>query len=227
MDEEKIKENSELLEDLPLEHNPTKDFLYFLWDLVKTGVVVFLIAFSIRHFLIQPFIVDGGSMLPTLIDDEYLLAEKLSYLIGDPKRGDIIIFKYPKNPTNSYIKRIIGLPGETVEIENNNVTIRTQDNSEGMILNETYLAAGSETLSPDNKKITLTLDGGEYFVMGDNREHSSDSREWGVMPEENIVARAWLTIKPLDKFGIQKRVVYPELSLEKLEEYTINFLPGQ
>jgi len=221
MNQKRIKENSELLNDLPLEHNPTKDFLYFLWDLIKTGVVVFLIAFSIRHFLIQPFIVDGGSMLPTLIDDEYLLAEKLSYLMGEPKRGDIIIFKYPKNPTNNYIKRVIGLPGETVEIDDNKVTIRTHKDATGEILDETYLPSNTQTLSPDQKKITLTLDDGEYFVMGDNREHSSDSREWGVMPEENIIARAWLTIKPLDKFGIHKRLSYPEISLESLGQFAI------
>lgn len=227
MDDEKVKENSELLENLPLEHNPTKDFLYFLWDLLKTGVVVFLIAFSIRHFLVQPFIVDGASMLPTLIDDEYLLAEKFSYLTGDPKRGDIIIFKYPKNPANSYIKRIIGLPGETVEIEDNQVIIKDSKNTDGVVLNETYLSSGTETLSPNQKKITLTLDNGEYFVMGDNREHSSDSREWGIMPEENIVARAWLTIKPLDKFGIHKRFTYPEISLDSLEKYALSFLADQ
>ncbi len=221
MDDKETKENSELLNDLPLEHNPTKDFLYFLWDLIKTGVIVFLIAFSIRHFLIQPFIVDGGSMLPTLIDDEYLLAEKLSYLMGNPKRGDIIIFKYPKNPTNSYIKRVIGLPGETVEIDDNQVLIRTHDNESGNILDETYLTAGIQTLSPDQKKITLTLDDGEYFVMGDNREHSSDSREWGVLPEENIIARAWLTIKPLDKFGIHQRLTFPEISFESLGQYAV------
>ena len=220
MDQEKIKENSDLLNDLPLEHNPTKDFLSFLWDLLKTGVIVFLIAFSIRHFLIQPFIVDGGSMLPTLIDDEYLLAEKLSYLVGDPKRGDIIIFKYPKNPTNSYIKRIIGLPGETVEIEDNMVIIRTHENPNNTVLEETYLASDTQTLSADQKKITLTLDNGEYFVMGDNREHSSDSREWGVLPEENIVARAWLTIKPFDKFGIYERLTYPEISLSNIEHFS-------
>lgn len=204
--------NSEMLNDLPLQHDPVKDFFYFVWDLVKTGVIVFIVAFLIRYFLIQPFIVDGGSMMPSYVDQEYLLAEKLSYTISSPKRGDVIIFKYPNNPTINYIKRVIGLPGETVEISNNQIRIINTSHPSGVVLDESYISKSIKTLTGSDKKIVATVPNDSYFVMGDNREHSSDSREWGNLPRANIVGRSWLTVKPLDRFGFQHHVLYPGLS---------------
>lgn len=193
---------------MPVENRPTKDFLYFLWDLLKTGIVVFVIAFAIRYFLIQPFVVEGNSMLPNFIDTEYLLAEKLSYSLSAPERGDVVIFKYPKNPSVNFIKRVIGLPGETVTIENNTVKITNNTNPNGFVLNESkYLTSSQKTLTSE-KVFSITLKDNEYFVMGDNREHSSDSREWGALPKTNIIGRAWLVIKPLDRFGIEHRLSY-------------------
>lgn len=206
--EKKYAQNSETLNDMPVENQPTKDFLYFLWDLLKTGVVVFVIAFAIRYFLIQPFVVEGNSMLPNFIDTEYLLAEKLSYSLATPERGDVVIFKYPKNPSVNFIKRVIGLPGDTVTIENNTVKIINNANPSGFTLDESkYLASNEKTLTSE-KVFSATLRDNEYFVMGDNREHSSDSREWGVLPKANIIGRAWLVIKPLDRFGIEHRISY-------------------
>jgi len=210
--------SGEVLNDLPLENDPVKDFFYFVWDLLKTGIIVFVIAFLIRYFLIQPFIVEGSSMLPNYVDQEYLLAEKLSFSLSAPKRGDVIIFKYPNNPSVNYIKRVIGLPGETVEIANNKVTIINKDHPAGIVLKEDYLPSNAQTLTSDNKKFSSTLTENSYFVMGDNREHSSDSREWGMLPRANILGRAWLTVKPLDRFGIQHRVSYPNISIA-LERY--------
>ncbi len=211
----KIEEisNGEMLNDIPLKKDPAGDFLMFIWDLIKTGVIVFIIAFSIRYFLIQPFIVEGGSMLPNFIDQEYLLAEKLHYFIGEPNRGDVVIFKYPNNPTTNFIKRVIALPGETIEIENSQIKIINQEHPSGVILNESaYLASNVKTLTQSREKFSKKLGQDEYFVMGDNREHSSDSREWGILPKTNIIGRAWLTLKPLDKFGVQKKIVYHGLS---------------
>lgn len=203
---------SEELNNLEVENNPTKDFMYFVFDLLKTGVVVFIIAFCLRYFAVQPFIVDGESMMPDYVNNEYLLAEKVSYLIGQPQRGDVVVFRYPGNPNVSYIKRIIGLPGETVEIANNIVTIINSNHPDGTKINETYLLSTTLTLTNDPGVFKKTLSTDEYFVMGDNRQHSSDSREWGILPKANIIGRAWFTIVPSEKFGVQKRITYPELS---------------
>lgn len=213
--------NSEMLNDLPLQSDPVKEFFYFVWDLIITGIVVFVIAFLIRYYLIQPFIVDGGSMMPNYVNQEYLLAEKLSYAISSPSRGDVIIFKYPNNPTINYIKRVIGLPGETVEINNNQVKIINTNHPNGVILDESYLPKDAKTLTGSDKKILTTVSDNSYFVMGDNREHSSDSREWGILPESNIIGRAWLTVKPLDRFGFQYHVSYPGLTLRYLINRTL------
>lgn len=212
------KSSGEVLNDLPMENDPVKDFFYFVWDLLKTGIIVFIIAFLIRYFLIQPFIVEGSSMLPNYVDQEYLLAEKLSFSLSAPKRGDVVIFKYPNNPSVNYIKRVIGLPGETVQISDNKVTIINKDHPEGVILDESYLPSNTQTLTSDGKKLSVSVSDNSYFVMGDNREHSSDSREWGLLPRTNILGRAWLTVKPLDRFGVQHRVDYPNLSFN-LEQY--------
>lgn len=217
---QKDPKNSEMLNDLPLQHDPVKDFFYFVWDLVKTGVIVFVVAFLIRYFLIQPFIVDGGSMMPNYINSEYLLAEKLSYAISAPKRGDVVIFKYPNNPSVNYIKRVIGLPGETVEIADSKITIKNSAHPNGVVLTEDYLPSNIKTLTGSDKIFVLTVPNNGYFVLGDNREHSSDSREWGILPEANIIGRSWLTIKPLDMFGLKRHVTYPGLSLEDMIDQT-------
>lgn len=206
---EKYTDNSETLNNLPPENNPSRDFLSFIWDLLKTFVIVFVIAYAIRYFLVQPFVVEGASMLPNFEDKEYLLAEKISYSFSEQKRGDVVIFSPPTNPQVNYIKRIIGLPGETIKIANNQVTIINNENPSGVVLNENYLQKGVKTYPPDNKDLfQIKIPDDSYFVMGDNREHSSDSREWGALPSVNIIGRTWLIIKPLDRFGIQKRVEY-------------------
>lgn len=212
--------NGEMLNDMPMQKDPTGDFLYFVWDLIKTGVIVFLIAFSIRYFLIQPFIVEGSSMMPNYIDKEYLLAEKFNYLFGSPKRGDVVIFRYPNDPSTNFIKRVIGLPGETVQIEDSVISIINQEHPSGVILKEDlYLSADVKTLTDARGKYSKTLGPDEYFVLGDNREHSSDSREWGILPKANIIGRAWLTLKPLDRFGVQKRISYDGISLNQFVEH--------
>jgi len=209
------EKNSEELNNFKAANNPAKDFMYFVLDLLKTGVIVFVIAFCLRYFAVQPFIVDGASMMPNYVDKEYILAEKISYITGAPKRGDVIVFRYPENPSISYIKRVIGLPGETVKIENNIVTIINNNHPDGVPLSELYLSPDALTLAEGSTSgaFTSKIGDNEYFVIGDNRQHSSDSREWGLLPKSNIIGRAWMTILPTNKFGIQKRVNYNGLSL--------------
>ncbi len=205
--------NSEELNNMEVDNNPAKDFMYFLFDLLKTGVIVFVIAFCLRYFAVQPFVVDGESMMPNYVNNEYILAEKVSYLTGQPRRGDVTVFRYPGNPNISYIKRIIGLPGETIIIEDNSVKIINNDYPNGFTLNETYLPASDLTLISDgNGTMKKTLGNDEFFVMGDNRQHSSDSREWGALPRANIIGRSWLTVLPFNKLGIHKHINYSYLA---------------
>ena len=208
------EKNSEELNNFKAANNPAKDFMYFILDLLKTGIIVFIVAFALRYFAVQPFIVDGQSMMPTYVDKEYILAEKISYMTGMPKRGDVIVFRYPGNPSISYIKRIIGLPGETVKIDNNVVTIINDKHPDGVPISELYLGSDTLTLAEGTTigAYTQKVADNEYFVMGDNRQHSSDSREWGLLPKANIIGRAWMTILPANMFGIQKRINYNGLS---------------
>lgn len=200
--------NAEELNNLKVVHDPANDFFYFVFDLIKTAIIVFILAFSLRYFVVRPFIVDGESMMPNFVNNEYILAEKISYLIGQPERGDVVVFQYPGNPSVNYIKRIIGLPGETVKIANNKITIVSSSHPNGEVLTESYIPSDSKTYAMDQGSFEKTLGSNEYFVMGDNRQHSSDSREWGALPKTNIIGRAWLTIVPFNRFGIHSRISY-------------------
>jgi signal peptidase I len=165
-----------------------------------------LIAFAIRYFVIQPFVVDGDSMLPTFINNEYLIAEKVSYDFKQPSRGDVVIFRYPKNPEIIYIKRVIGLPGEQVVIKGGKVFVAESASEQPKEINEKYIPSSVKTeifsqTGPDSELKVLLKDN-EFFVLGDNRDHSSDSREWGVLPKANIIGRVWITVTPLDRFKI-------------------------
>lgn len=214
MDDERDQEsNAEELNNLKVIQNPANDFLYFVFDLFKTASVVFVLAFALRYFVVRPFIVDGESMMPNYVNNEYILAEKISYLVGEPGRGDVVVFQYPGNPSVNYIKRIIGLPGETVVIKDDQVFVKNSTHPNGIVLPENYLPSDFKTYAANNSVFEKTLSGTEYFVMGDNRQHSSDSREWGALPQTNIIGRAWLTIVPFNRFGIHSRITYSELSL--------------
>jgi signal peptidase I len=219
-----IISNSEQLNNLTAELNPARDFWNFLLDLLKTGVIVFVIAFLLRYFAIQPYIVEGISMMPNYENREYLLAEKLSYSFGQPNRGDVVIFRYPKNPSVNYIKRIIALPGEKIKIANNAVTIYNTKNPNGMVLDETYIPTNSRTYtSYENGILEQSLKDNEYFVMGDNRENSSDSREWGVLPKGNIVGRSWLTLIPIRRAGFHSHHTYSSIISPTLQKIKLAF----
>jgi signal peptidase I len=168
----------------------------FFTELLKFVIIAVLIVIPVRFFVAQPFIVSGASMDPTFDTGQYLIVDELSYHFTAPARGEVIIFRYPKDPSQFFIKRIIGLPGETVRISQGVVQIITQDGktvplSEPYVVNKGNGADLSVTLSPT-----------EYFVMGDNRPESSDSRSWGVLPKQNIIGRAFIRLLPLQTIGI-------------------------
>jgi len=168
-----------------------------LYEIIKTITFVLLAAFIIRYFLIQPFVVEGQSMEPNFHNNEYLIVEKVSYRFHQPKRGEVIIFKAPNNPQFDYIKRIIGLPGETIKISNSNVYVND------IRLDESYLTAAEKTYLTQDPKITIerSLGQDEFFVLGDNRTHSSDSREFGALNKSNIIGRVWVSVYPWNNFG--------------------------
>lgn len=162
-----------------------------VWETVKFVALALLIVTPIRMFIAQPFIVNGSSMDPTFATGQYLIVDEISYRLNEPERGDVIVLRYPRDPKKFFIKRIIGLPGETVEIDEGAVTIRNAEHPEGFELSEPYI------MYPKNDTLAKTMGTGEYFVMGDNRAASSDSRYWGTVPEDLIVGRAFLRLLPI------------------------------
>jgi len=181
-----------------------------IWEIVKMVFWVVVIIVPIRVFLIQPFFVQGASMEPNFEDKQYLIVNELGYKttsIGSAftvkpfkelQRGDVVVFRYPKNPKIFYIKRIIGLPGEKIEISGDKVKIFNSEAPNGFVLNESkYLSTSVMT----SGEINMTL-GGEYFVMGDNREYSSDSRSWGPVPEVDVMGKVVLRAWPVSKASL-------------------------
>lgn len=181
------------------------------WELVRFAIIALVIVIPIRIFIAEPFVVSGSSMIPTFNDGDYLIVDQLSYELGKPKRNDIAIFKYPLDPKNNperslmsrffdpgkyFIKRIIGLPNETVDIKSGVVTITNEENKNGFTLSEPYVKNNSN----DNKHFELGSD--EYFVMGDNRSGSSDSRYWGPVKKEFLTGKAFLRLLPINKIGL-------------------------
>lgn len=166
-------------------------------EIVRFSLFALLIVLPIRLFIAQPFIVSGASMETTFSTGQYLIVDQLTYHLEEPQRGDVIIFRYPKDPSKFFIKRVIGVPGDTVNISGNEVKITNTAFPEGVVLDESYILS----MKP-NTTLTEILGDGEYFVMGDNRDASSDSRAWGVLQRDNIVGRAFLRLFPLTKVGV-------------------------
>lgn len=170
----------------------------FIIEVVKIALIAAAVVLIIRYFLIQPFFVKGASMEPNFSDGQYLIVDELSYRLRDPNRGEVIVFRYPKDPKQFYIKRIIGLPGEQVEISDNRVIIYNGQHTSGEVLEENYLPDNELTFP--NRKWRLKDD--EYFVMGDNRTASSDSRIWGPLGKKFVVGKVFLRAFPFDKFTV-------------------------
>ncbi|MCE9644035.1 signal peptidase I [Candidatus Parcubacteria bacterium] len=172
-----------------------------LQEMARFAFLTLAIIVPIRLFVAEPFIVSGASMEPTFDTGEYLVVDRLSYHFSEPERGDVIIFRYPKDPSKYFIKRIVGLPGETVEISQGEVTIKNSVYPKGFALDQSYIRFPRE----DDGEMTLGAE--EYFVMGDNRAASSDSRAWGALPRDNIIGRAFIRLFPLPKADLFPGVI--------------------
>ncbi|HMN19063.1 MAG TPA: signal peptidase I [Candidatus Moranbacteria bacterium] len=207
------------MEDLKREKNASQqedDVYYgvgsFLWEVVKVFFWALLIIVPIRVFLFQPFFVQGASMEPNFHDGDYLIVNEFGYkdteisLAGtsllavhpfrDLERGDIVVFQYPRNPKQYFIKRIIGLPGETVMVKEGKVFVTPKEGGEAKMLDEQAYVDEKVNTAGNVSKV-LAQD--EYFVMGDNRPQSHDSRAWGPVTKDKIVGKVLLRAWPLGK----------------------------
>lgn len=176
----------------------------FIIELAKIVLIALAIIIPIRYFLFQPFYVRGASMEPNFHDNEYLIIDEITYRLSEPQRGDVVVIRNPSQTTEFFIKRIIGLPGETVEAADGQIRIINADYPDGVTLPETYLAEGTLT----NNVTTTTVPDDAYFVMGDNRSVSLDSRIFGPLPRKDIVGRAWLRVYPFSDFQHFTKPIY-------------------
>ncbi len=167
---------------------------FFLYTVIALGLALF-----IRFFIAAPYVVSGASMEPTFDDWHYLIIDRLSYDLTEPRRGDVIVFDLPQDTSRSLIKRIIGLPGETVVLKGQIVTIINKDTPAGFTLAEPYLDPANLTGS---NEMEVTLGADQFFVLGDNRRVSADSRLWGTLPRNDIVGRVILRLFPFPDVSI-------------------------
>lgn len=174
-----------------------KGVALFFWELIKVFLLAVVIIVPIRYFLVQPFFVRGASMEPNFSNGEYLVVDELSYRFREPQRGEVVVFRFPAQPSQFFIKRIVGLPGDTVRIEEGRVVIHNTDHPEGAVLDESLYLPGQTRTGGQN---AVELGPHEYFVLGDNRAASSDSRMWGVLPHAAIIGRTWIRAFPFDRF---------------------------
>ncbi len=168
-----------------------------LLEVIKFALTIILIVVPIRTFIAQPFIVNGESMFPTFDNGEYLIIDELSYHLRTPKRGEVVVFRYPKDPSKFFIKRIIGLPGETVTVNGTKVTV-TDGAGKTISLDESHASYIDSTWGSNVK---TDLGPKEYFVMGDNRNRSLDSRSWGPVDEHLVKGRVFVRLFPFSTIG--------------------------
>jgi len=182
-------------------------FFEFIWDLVKVICISLAIIIPVRYFLIQPFYVKGASMEPNLYDHEYLIINEIGYRVDDPERGDIIVFKYPLDQSQFFIKRIIGLPGEKVEIKDGMIYLYSDE--DGSV--RQYVLTETEYLDPSVKthgNRVYSLGNDEFFVLGDNRAQSLDSRSFGPVYKDLIMGKVWFRGWPFNRFEIFNEIDY-------------------
>jgi signal peptidase I len=187
--------NSQVNDSNSLPKTKFQKFMGDAWDLIKFAVIALIIVIPIRMFIAQPFVVSGESMYPTFDNGEYLIVDELSYRLDGPHRGDVIIFRYPNDQKRFFIKRIIGMPNEEISINNGKITVINKENPNGFALNEPYI------YEPFDTTATYKTGDNEYFVLGDNRNRSSDSRVWGILPSKLIIGRAYLRLLPFNSIS--------------------------
>ncbi len=196
--------------------NNLRNVAEFIWEMVQTALTVIIVVYLVKTFLFQLFIVDGQSMEPTLHNEEMLLVDKLTYHFRSPHRGEIIIFQKPTEPSVNFIKRVIGLPGDTVIIKNGKVSIKTANSNEEQQITEAYLSPDT----PTNGEEEITVKDNEVFVMGDNRTNSQDSRVIGAIPYKFILGKALFSYWPIKE---ATWLITPEYSLSFIfSEFNLN-----
>jgi len=161
-------------------------------EVLESILIAVVLAVLIRVFVLAPFFIPSGSMIPTLLEGDRIIVSKITYRFTEPQRGDIVVFKYPKDTSKDYVKRLIGLSGETVALKNNQLYIN------GQAMPESYLPAGVHFSDYGPEQVPE----GEYFMLGDNRQNSEDSRYWGSMPRKNVIGKALFIYWPLNRIGI-------------------------
>ena len=169
-----------------------KGVLTFFWEVFQVVAIALIIVLPIRYFVFQPFIVKGASMEQSFQNGDYLVVDEISYRFRTPERGEVVVFKYPQDESQRFIKRIIGLPRETVELRGSSIQI-TDKLGNKITLNERDYSVNHTIF----KEMKVSLQEDEYFVLGDNRGHSSDSRSWGVLKKEYIIGRTVIRAWPL------------------------------
>lgn len=170
----------------------SKKSLFFIWEFLKIVIIAAVVVLPIRYFIFQPFIVKGESMVPNFHSGDYLIVDEISYRIKEPQRGDVVVLKYPLDATQRFIKRVIGLPGETIQIKEGKIII--SKNNENITLDEKEYMLN---LKNTDGNVNVTLGANKYFVLGDNRQFSYDSRMWGILPREDIVGKAIFRVFPI------------------------------
>lgn len=162
-------------------------------ELIFFALISLAIVAPIRIFIAQPFIVSGSSMFPTFENSEYLIIDEISYRLSNPERNDVVVFRYPNDTKKFFIKRIIGLPDETIDIKDGEITVRNREYPDGFTLEQPFIQNHS------SENVHFELKDNEYFVMGDNRNASSDSRYWGAVSRKLLIGRAFLRLFPINK----------------------------
>lgn len=176
-----------------------KKIVLEIWDIIKFLAPIIIIVFVVRTYIAQPFIVDGESSSPNFHTGHYLIIDELSYRFREPARGEVIVLRYPLQPSRFFLKRIIGLPGERVVIKDGKVFIYNTEHPNGYVLNEPYQ---KQITFPAGPYRDVTLGAEQYFVMGDNRSGSDDSRMWGILPRNDIMGHVVLRLFPLKLAGV-------------------------
>lgn len=215
LEEKDEKKVETVVEDLKVDAQPAKEhsesgekthFLVsigmFFLELLKIAILAGITIGLVRYFLFKPFYVEGQSMEPTFEEKEYLIIDEITYRFTDPKRGDVIVLKAPVDHKDYYLKRIIGLPGERIKVENNKVVVYNTENSSGVLVEEKYITQSTPG------SVTITLGPDQYFVMGDNRQASYDSRRFGAVHRKDIIGRTWLRGWPINRITLFEPPTY-------------------
>ncbi len=186
-----------------------KKAFHTIWEIVEVFLIAVIAVAAIKYFLIQPFIVNGASMEPTFYDGDYLLVDEITYKFKDPARGDVIVFHSPQDYSVYFIKRIIGLPGEQITVDKDKVTIVNSAHPNGFVLTEPYIHTIGGISNDQIPFQTVKLKANQYFVMGDNRLNSLDSRYWGPLEKNRIVGIVKMRLWPLSDITFFNHITYP------------------